>query len=127
MVAVAVGAEDGGMRFPSDDRAAPDALTIAGLALAVLVLLSAPPTVVTASLIGGAFVGIMTFLGLRTSGSTGAIGTWTGRAAAGMVLTSLAMLSLASWLGPGSVAVLALAAGAVMVLLGHLILRRPCP
>ena len=104
-----------------------DALTIVGVALAALVLTSVPPIVAVDSLLGGAFFGIVTWLGLWASGSTRAIGTWTWRAAAAATLIGLAVLSLADWLGPGSVLVLALAGIAVMTYLGWLILHRRYP
>jgi hypothetical protein len=101
--------------------------TVSGVALAAVVLASLPPTIAAASLVGAAFVGILTSLARWASGTGHALDAWPWRAAAGAGLASLAVLSLASWLGPSSVVVLAGASAAVMIYLSRLLLRRPLP
>ena len=101
--------------------------TVSGVALAAVVLASVPPTIAAASLVGAAFVGILTSLARQASGTGHVLDAWPWRAAAGAGLASLAVLSLASWLGPSSVVVLAGASAAVMIYLSRLLLRRPCP
>lgn len=102
-----------------------DLLIVFGLALAVLVLASSPPAVAVASLVAGAFVGILAFLALWASEITQTVGATAGRAAAAGTLTTLAVLSLAYWIGPGTVVVLAIAGVVVMVQLGRRVVQPP--
>ncbi len=104
-----------------------DLLIVFGMALAVLVLVSSPPAVAAASLVAGAFLGILTFLALWASEITRTVATTTGRAAAAGALTTLAVLSLGHWIGPGTVFVLAIAGVVVMVQLGRRVLRNANP
>jgi hypothetical protein len=101
--------------------------TVSGVALGALVLAGVPRPVVVASLVIATAVGILTFLARRVGGTGPALDTWTWRAAVGAGLASLAVLSLAHWLGPDSIIVLAGASVAVMIYLSRLLLRRPCP